>query len=352
MPQKRKGLRLYLEHRAGRPAAWCIRDGAKKIRTGCGEVDFAQAEKALADYAASKFRPDTGQRDLAKITVAEVMAMYLQDFAIHHAAPALASYHSDRLLEFWGDKSLRDVRGSSCREYVAHRAAMLWNGKPISQSTARRELVTLQAAINRWDKESPLPHLPRVTLPKEGQRRERWLTRGEAASLLRAARRLGHAHVARFILIGLYTGTRHAAILGLRWSASATGGYVNLASGTILRKKSSETETKKRNPRVAIPKMLHRHLLRWQNNDDNPTGYVVNYRDHPVAKMKRAWTATVKAAGLGPDVTPHVLRHTCASWLLQSGKTVWEVAGILGASTAVIERVYGHHMPSDERKRA
>lgn len=59
--------------------------------------------------------------------------------------------------------------------------------------------------------------------------------------------------------------------------------------------------------------------------------------------MRRAWNTVVKAAGLGADVTPHVLRHTCASWHLWDGKTTWEVGQIIGADASTVERTYGHH---------
>lgn len=51
---------------------------------------------------------------------------------------------------------------------------------------------------------------------------------------------------------------------------------------------------------------------------------------------------------------PHVLRHTCASWLLWEGRTIWDVAGIIGATASLVENVYGHHRKIDgvERKRA
>ena len=68
--------------------------------------------------------------------------------------------------------------------------------------------------------------------------------------------------------------------------------------------------------------------------------------------MRRAWRSVVEAAGLGPEVTPHVLRHTCASWLLWEGRTIWEVAGIIGADASTVERVYGHHRKIDEQERA
>jgi len=46
---------------------------------------------------------------------------------------------------------------------------------------------------------------------------------------------------------------------------------------------------------------------------------------------------------LGADVTPHILWHTCATMLLQLGVSVYDVAGVLGASEDVIRRTYGHH---------
>jgi integrase len=48
-------------------------------------------------------------------------------------------------------------------------------------------------------------------------------------------------------------------------------------------------------------------------------------------------------AGLGPDVTPHVLKHTCATLMLQNKVSTWDVAGVLGTSEAVIRKTYGHH---------
>ena len=41
--------------------------------------------------------------------------------------------------------------------------------------------------------------------------------------------------------------------------------------------------------------------------------------------------------GLGPDVTPHVLRHTAATWLLQRGVSVYDVAGVLGCSEGTVK---------------
>lgn len=69
-------------------------------------------------------------------------------------------------------------------------------------------------------------------------------------------------------------------------------------------------------------------------------------RDLPIGTTrKRGFARARKLAGLGDDVMPHILRHTCATWMLQRGVSTREVAGYLGTSEKVIEKTYGHHSP-------
>lgn len=345
MPNPSKGAYLYLRRRKDRKPAWIIRDGQKETPTGCGPGQRKDAEIKLDEYRAARFIANTGQRDPRRIPIPEVMAMYARDFAIHHAHPELVGYHMGPLLDYWGAKSLGDVKGATCREYVAWRTAQIGRHKrPVSVSTARRELETLQAAINRWHKESPLPAVPAVTLPPKAERRARFLERSEAAALLRAARRLGHHHIIRFILIGIYTGTRHDAILKLRWQPSTSGGHIDLERGLLYRRGSGERETSKRRPTIPIPRRLRHFLQRWNRADAHRgISFVVSWQGEAIRKERRAWASTVRAASLGRDVTPHVLRHTCATWRLWGGETIWDVAGLLGTSADMIDRVYGHH---------
>jgi integrase len=43
----------------------------------------------------------------------------------------------------------------------------------------------------------------------------------------------------------------------------------------------------------------------------------------------------------GADVTPHILRHTCTTWLMQKGVNLWDAAGFLGMTVQQLEQGYG-----------
>jgi integrase len=52
------------------------------------------------------------------------------------------------------------------------------------------------------------------------------------------------------------------------------------------------------------------------------------------------------------SVTPHTLRHTAATWLMQAGVDPWQAAGFLGMSVQTLLEVYGHHHPDYMREAA
>ena len=163
----------------------------------------------------------------------------------------------------------------------------------------------------------------------------------DAKGVVRRNRDRINRHVARFILIGLYTGTRHDAILSLQWRANTTGGWFDLNARILYRRPQEAAETHKRRTTIPIPPRLVPHLTRWRKLTAT---HVIEYEGRAFGgQLRRAWQSARLLAGLDAKVTPHILRHTCATWLLQAGVTTFEVAGVLGCGEDVIRRVYGHH---------
>jgi integrase len=55
--------------------------------------------------------------------------------------------------------------------------------------------------------------------------------------------------------------------------------------------------------------------------------YFVEFNGKSVASVKKGFKTAVGLARLPGDVTPHTLRHTAATWLMQCGAPIWEAAG-------------------------
>ena len=201
------------------------------------------------------------------MTVADALAIYGRERAPHLAAPERVAYAIDALLPFLGSLPIADISGTVCRRYQKDR------GK--APGTVRKELGTLAAAINYCHAEGYLTGTRKVTLPAKPPPRDRWLTRDEAARLLWAAYRNPKAkHLARFILIALYTGTRSSAILGLRFMRHTQGGWIDTERGLIYRRGAGQVVTKKRQPVVPVPPKLLAHLRRWERNGRTMGGRV------------------------------------------------------------------------------
>lgn len=375
MPRHPKGPRLWLqperfdERRGMRnEAVWVIRDGSRKISTGCGAGALQDAEAALSRYLVAKHDPAAAARAQSDDPlIADILSMYLDHKAEAQKRPAEVRARVARLLAWWQTRRCSEIRPSSCQDYAKTRGT----------GAARRELEDLRAALRHAWKERVLTHPIPVELPQAGPPRERWLTRSEVARLLWAAWRLrekqrrvrgdgrGEAaadeavatdrhtarHVARFILVALYTGTRAGAVCAAAIRPTVGHGYVDLERGVLYRRPPGTRESKKRTPPVGLDSRLLAHLRRWEARGLSKS-FVVEWNGRPVERVHKAFRAVREAAGLGPDVTPHILRHTAATWGMQNRADSYALSGMLGMTLETLQTVYGHHHPDHNRQAA
>lgn len=349
MPQKKRPARLWLRPDTG---TWFIKDGTRRISTDCSESEVERAQERLAQHIAEQYQPQRGGR-AAQVTIGDVLLVYLEERAGKTARPKETEAMIGRLNDFFGSKVVSEIRGRTCRQFADDRG---------NEGGARRDLEVLRAAVNYYHAEHGLDMLPKITLPEKGTPRQRWLTRKEIASLIRAARRTRQCkHLVRLIMIGLYTGTRLTALLNLQWMPSTVGGYVDLDKGVIYRKAEGErvAHNKRKTP-VKIPPRLLRMMTYWKAADTGTDDqgrpvclrYVVHFRGEKVVKPHKAFRTIRAAAGLSEDVTPHVLRHTRATWLAQAGIDAHEAAASLGLTVQEFERTYSHADPEFQRAAA
>lgn len=378
MSRQAKGPRLYLrkgraDPRTGKalPDRWFIRDGTYERSTGCGPECVGDAEQKLAAYIAEKWSRPIKESDPARVLVADVLGLYGRERGPHlKADTATMVGFATHLLAWWGESTLADVRRSTCAAYTKHRTAQPIRhgktGRTVSAQTARRELEMLSAAIGYYDKEYHLTRRPAVVLPEKAETHRDALTRTEAARLLKAARgsryqegrwspldgsqRANRRHMARFILLGLYTGSRSNVVKRLRWSESLTDPWVDLEKAVVYRRGRDERESAtKRRPMVKLPRRLAGHLSRWKAADERKgLATVLHHGEREIGSVRRGFAGCVADAGLSSAITPHWLRHTAATWLMERNVDSWEASGYLGMTAATLEKHYGHHRPDHQ----
>lgn len=269
--------------------------------------------------------------------IADVLKVYGEEVAPHKKSKRNIAYNISNLLKWWGPKTVADISVKSCRAYYGERPPM----------ATLADLKVLKAAVAYWHAEpdyGPLNSIPVYWFPKANPPKERWLTRSEAAKLLKASK--PYLHLRRMILLGLYTGSRPGVLLALRWS------QIDLRSEVLSRvPQGAKQDEKKRAPRVKLGRRILAHLKRWRRMDAEPDGVVCHFKGQAVGDPHGSWRRIVADTGL-KGITRHTLRHTRATWMAQRGVPLFEAAGFLGMTVKTLENVYAHHSPDWQERAA
>lgn len=333
-----KGARLFRRTRKGREPVWVIKDTGG-VEQSTRTADRGEAEIALAEYIARKNRK-SGPVGPEEMTVGEALAIYGEEHAPTVSDPSRIGYAMDALLPFWGNRPCSDVKGTTVRLYQKQRG--------MAPATVRRELNVMRAAMNHCGREGYLTSVPMFPLPATPETNQRALTRAEVAKLLRVARRRKQHHIAHFILVSIYTGTRKDAVFNLRLTGPATtGGWFDLDAGVLYRIGTDERATKKKRTPARIPRQLRGHVSRWVAKGDT---WAVEWRGGRVGDIKTSWAKIVRDAKLGWKPTPHTLKHTAITWAIERGSSIEDAASYFSTSVETIQRVYWHLSPHHQAR--
>lgn len=325
-------------------------EGGRSRERTTGTDDRTKAQVAFAQFL-QRLTQNNTSRDPSEVLVTDVLTTYLDRLEALGKDCERAAYATVPLTKFFAGKYLSEAP-SLCEGF------RLW--RKVSPSTVRRDLGVLQSAVKCAFERQFISRPVVISRPTEAPARERWLSRSEAAMLLagalgfepvafdRVSRRpmswkrvvRPQYHLALFILIGLYTGRRKEAILSLRWSK------VDLVRKKIDFRRDGVSETKKKRGQCAIPPRLLPHLMRAKKQEFD-IGNVILWEGKPVADIKTSFNHAVDRVHLN-DVSPHTLKHTAATWLMQSGKDPFKISDFLATSVPTLLKHYGHHNPDHQ----
>lgn len=153
----------------------------------------------------------------------------------------------------------------------------------------------------------------------------------EVARLLDGAKAFKDRRFAAFVRLVIETGARRSEVLDRRWAD------VDLDARSI-----TVMDTKTGRPRVLFFSETTADLMRrvWPKREPVELLFEGRRRDKPI-NFRRMWTDLTANIGR-PDLHLHDLRHHRAAELLKSGTTIAVAAQVLGHSSLILQRRYGH----------
>jgi len=216
-----------------------------------------------------------------------------------------------------------------------------------SNSTINREISVLSASINyaikRWGWNIANPASGLYLRIPEG--RLRWLTASESRQLLKAAQESKAPHLRDFIVLSLNTGMRRSEILRLELSK------IDLDAKKIHLEGKDTKSGRRRVVPLNERAIAAIHAVLQRNDEFGVSGsrLFLQRNGRPVVQINTAFKNAVLASGI-EDFRLHDLRHTFASWLVQSGVPLPEVRDLLGHSSIKQTERYAHLAPGHLHK--
>jgi len=237
-----------------------------------------------------------------------------------------------KLVDYFGRRELLSIdhaaRLRACEELYPGCSPATWN---------RAVFTPISAIIHHVDPDTGI----RIRRPKgaQGEQRTQWVT------LEQFVRFLDHAsdQIRRLAVYLVYTGSRLGEALALDWDRddARAAGHIDLGQAIAI-----VGRTKNGDPRgVHLPPVVIAELANIEPKHGRVFGYRQNWDVYP------AWREAAAAAGIA-WFTPHVCRHTYATWMRQQGA---DAKGLLetGAWRDIKSVLrYMHAVASEEAKRA
>ena len=289
----------------------------------------------------------TGTRD----DVDRVVRGYLDHLAVERgsAANTLQSYRRDlrRYREFLSERGvagLGAVTGVQVGEFLAHLREGGDAHPPLSASSAGRAVVAVRG-LHRFALREGLVAVDvahEITPPGPAKRLPKAITLDDVESLLEAA---GSADTPlavrdRALLEVLYgTGARISEAVGLAIADVDLSNHVVTLAGKGGKQRRVPLGSYA--ARAVEAYLVRARPILAANGAPSRTLFL-NARGGPLSRQS-AWAvlrAAAERAGLRGDLSPHILRHSYATHLIERGANIREVQELLGHASVTTTQIY------------
>jgi|TARA_R100000049_G_C1955392_1_gene108939 integrase len=298
------------------------------------DITFAQAQKI-----AKKLRSEVvlggnpairKERTKAIPTYSDLARQHIDHARSYQKRPenteAVINTH---LLPRWGAVRLDEITSQAISKWLAEKR------KDLAPATVEKLRMMLGRSFElgrQWNMPgaeiNPVRSVPRYRFDNA---RERYLTTEEAHRLLQACRQSENTQLTAIVSLLMLTGARKGELLKAKWK------HIDFAQRSWLIP-DSKTGKARRIPLSSAAMAVLGDLPRFEGCD----WLVPNPRTkRPYSGLKRPWATARKKAGL-TDLRIHDLRHSAASFMINSGVDLFTVGRILGHADHQSTMRYSH----------
>lgn len=265
-------------------------------------------------------------------TYAELAAQHLA-----HAKTYQRSYDTTEMyvrrhiLPKWGKKHLTDINQQDVAKWLAQKT-----DEGLAPATVEKIRVIFGRSFElalRWDipgaERNPVRGIPRRRFANA---RERFLSTAEAERLRVAVAQSRNRQLPAIVAMLLLTGARVSEVLSAEWK------HVDLERQSWLIPMSKTGKAR----HVPLSQQAIEVIRQIKRKDG--TRYLFTSRTDPkghLGSIKHAWQTARKEAKLG-DLRIHDLRHSAASFMINSGVDLFAVGRVLGHANHASTMRYSH----------
>lgn len=239
-----------------------------------------------------------------------------------------------RHIAYWRDKfagwDLPAITADAVAESLpTHRTQPGKSASPLAPATMNRYMATIRAMLNAAVLWGWLTHAPKLVDRDEPSKRIRWITRPQAARLIRSITQPWLRDVAGFALA---TGARAGEVLGLKWE------QVDLQRQVAW----LECDETKSGRARSVPLNADAVEVLLVRQRECRAGLVFRRNGSAIPKVDNRMFKAACLESCILDFRFHDLRHTWASWHVQAGTPLLVLKELGGWETIEMVQRYAH----------
>lgn len=262
---------------------------------------------------------------------AELAAQHLADAKLHQKSYATTEmYMRVHIKPRWGKVRLTDIDSRAVAQWLASK------GEEFKPATVLKIKMIFSRSFElgaRWGvagcEKNPVRAVPSKPV---NNARQRYVTAEEAARLIAAAGDSRNRSLAAAVSLLLYTGMRVSELLSSRWeNVDADARTLFVPTSKTGRSRHVPLAQAALEVIAAMPRAKGATYLFPSPADPRK----------PLGSIKHGWQTARESVGL-PDLRIHDLRHSAASFMVNSGVDLFAVGKVLGHANVASTSRYAH----------